>query len=363
MAALPAGMTMKQVADIRVASIRFRGTHEAVSDHLDRLRQQAGTRPDGPVILLHHYFDESAGEGHDLEVCLPVRDAEAAKDIRLRTLCGGQLLSTTHAGPREPREGTGGLSSAWQGLFGTIRQHGIILDPSPRREVYLDEPPGPNSGEGQQVTELQLPVAFFRLDRLAGGLEHHGSESVRKRVMQGSQNYPSRTAQENAEWFRAVMERLDEAIENEGARRAIMNDCADRFPPHRIQALRSEYERTGDIDELLQIMRADRTLGDLSWYEQPVRSGNVIHVSKDPFSPHAYARATDNREKRSWYCHCSLMRDLIRSGQTVSGTYCHCGAGWYHQLWEGILGKPVEIDVIESVLQGDDRCSFAIHLP
>jgi hypothetical protein len=356
-------MTIKQVADVLVASIRFRGTYEDASDHLDRLRQQKGTCPDGPVILLHHYFDESAGEGHDLEVCLPVRDVEATKDVRLRTLYGGQVLSTAYAGPREPRESPGGLTSAWQELFGTIHQYGMILDPSPRREVYRDEPPGPSGSEVQQVTELQLPVAFFRLDRLAAGLEHYGNEVVRQRVMQGSQAYPSRTGQENAQWFRTAMERLDEAIDDEGARRAIMKDCADRFPAHRIQALRSEYERTSDIDELLRLMRADRTLGDLSWYEQPVRSGNVIHVSKDPFSPEAYAQATDSREKRSWYCHCSLMRDLIRSGQTVSSTYCHCGAGWYHQLWEGILGTPVEIDVIESVLQGDDRCSFAIHLP
>jgi hypothetical protein len=159
------------------------------------------------------------------------------------------------------------------------------------------------------------------------------------------------------------MERLDAALDDEGARRAIMKDCADRFPPHRIQALRTEYQRSGELDDLLQIMRADRTLGDQSWYEQPVRRGKVVLVTKDPVHPQAYAQATDTLEKRASYCHCSLMTELIRSGQTVSGTYCHCGAGWYHQLWEGILGQPVKIDVVESVLQGDDRCTFAIHLP
>ncbi len=198
---------------------------------------------------------------------------------------------------------------------------------------------------------------------LGEGLKHHGGKAVRRQVMQGGQEYAARSVQENAEWFRAAMERLDAAIDDEGARREIMNNCADRFPPHRIQTLRAEYQKSGDIDELLQIMRADRTLGDLSWYEQPVRRGNVVYVTKDPVHPKAYAKATDKLEKRSWYCHCSLMRDLIRSGETVSGTYCHCGAGWYHQLWEGILGEPVRIDIVESVLQGDDLCAFAIHLP
>jgi predicted hydrocarbon binding protein len=57
------------------------------------------------------------------------------------------------------------------------------------------------------------------------------------------------------------------------------------------------------------------------------------------------------------------LREAIRAGMTMSGTYCYCGAGWYKQLWEGILGQPVRIEVLKSVLQGDDRCTFAIHLP
>jgi hypothetical protein len=141
------------------------------------------------------------------------------------------MLSITHAGPHEPRARAGGLTSAWQKLFGAIRQHGIILDPSPRREIYLEEWQEVGGGEAPQVTELQLPVAFFRLERLAAGIERHGGEAIRQRVMQGSQAYPTRSGQENAAWFRAAMERLDEAIDDEGARRAIMNDCADRFPP------------------------------------------------------------------------------------------------------------------------------------
>jgi effector-binding domain-containing protein len=360
MRAFPAGINTKEIDDIRVAFVRFRGLYEEVPDYLDRLYQHVAPYTDGQAILLHHYFDEKYGEGHDLEICLPVRQAGG---INSRILPGGRVLSTTHTGPREARDTVGGLSDVWQGLFAAVRQHGIILDPSPRREVYLEDRQGSKAGEVQPVTELQLPVAFFRLDRLAAGLQRHGGEAVRQQVMQGSQEYPWRSARDNAEWFHDAMERLDEAIDDEGARRTIMNNCADRFPPHRIASLRAEYQRSGDIDELLQIMRADRTLGHLSWYEQPIRSGNVIHVSKDPVDPEAYEKATDSCERRSRYCHCSLMRDLIRSGQTVSGTYCHCGAGWYHQLWEGILGEPVEIDVIESVLQGDDRCSFAIHLP
>ena len=56
------------------------------------------------------------------------------------------------------------------------------------------------------------------------------------------------------------------------------------------------------------------------------------------------------------------MRDAIRSGETISGTYCYCGTGWFSRLWVGILGRPVHVELERSVLQGDDDCTFAIHL-
>ena len=48
---------------------------------------------------------------------------------------------------------------------------------------------------------------------------------------------------------------------------------------------------------------------------------------------------------------------------TLSDTHCFCGSGWYDQLWEGILGRPVDVEVLQSILKGDDCCTFAIHLP
>jgi len=33
-------------------------------------------------------------------------------------------------------------------------------------------------------------------------------------------------------------------------------------------------------------------------------------------------------------------------------------------MWETILDRrPIRVDVIRSILRGDDRCVFAIHLP
>jgi hypothetical protein len=229
--------------------------------------------------------------------------------------------------------------------------------------VYLEDSREHGSDVGSYVTEVQLPYAFYRMERLAENLEVFAGEQVRRQVMAGSEEYPNMSLPEKAHWFKGAMERLDGLVDDEDSRRNILITCADRVPQPRIQELCEKYRRDGELDALLMFMAADRTLGDLSWYETPVREGDVIYVSKDPALPDQYREAITQDEKRAAYCHCGLLREAIRAGLTMSGTYCYCGAGWYKQLWQGILEQPVQIDVLESILQGDDRCSFAIHLP
>jgi predicted hydrocarbon binding protein len=47
----------------------------------------------------------------------------------------------------------------------------------------------------------------------------------------------------------------------------------------------------------------------------------------------------------------------------MPASFCYCGAGWFRQQWEGAIGSSVQIDIVESILNGDDRCQFAIRLP
>ena len=43
--------------------------------------------------------------------------------------------------------------------------------------------------------------------------------------------------------------------------------------------------------------------------------------------------------------------------------FCYCGAGYYKNIWEIILQKPVEVTLTKSVLRGDDVCRVEVHLP
>jgi len=72
------------------------------------------------------------------------------------------------------------------------------------------------------------------------------------------------------------------------------------------------------------------------------------------YTPHTYF--TPRR------CFCSLMFALPER-VNVSPTYCQCSRGFVEKYWEGALGRPVKVEVVETPLTtGADECKFIIHI-
>jgi predicted hydrocarbon binding protein len=57
------------------------------------------------------------------------------------------------------------------------------------------------------------------------------------------------------------------------------------------------------------------------------------------------------------------VRDVLKDGKHPSTTYCHCGAGFYNKNLEEILGRSVSVEMVQTVLSGDEVPSFVIRLP
>jgi len=72
----------------------------------------------------------------------------------------------------------------------------------------------------------------------------------------------------------------------------------------------------------------------------------------------------DPKMKRYYACHCQLARSSILDGDSkeLEG-FCYCSAGYEKNSLEVVLGLPLEVEVLESVLAGDDVCKFAIKIP
>lgn len=56
-------------------------------------------------------------------------------------------------------------------------------------------------------------------------------------------------------------------------------------------------------------------------------------------------------------CYCPLVKDGVRELPLI---WCECSRGWLMQLFESVLGEKVEVELLESVQMGGDKCRFKI---
>lgn len=218
------------------------------------------------------------------------------------------------------------------------------------------------------------------LEKFGACIEREANAEIRNKIMAGNEGLSDSTDRDKVvEWTKGAMNRLDELVDVEQSRR-IMTGCSCHYPKNGLQDVRKQYEETGDIDQVISMLQkkfvsflkdglnlSDGTIADIvdrGWGLAGIRDGDRIIATKIPKSAYIkeYLEETDAMKKRAIYCHCPRIRDSLRTGSNISSTYCYCGAGYYKGIWEEILQRPVRVELLKSVLKGDDVCSIAIQL-
>jgi len=132
-----------------------------------------------------------------------------------------------------------------------------------------------------------------------------------------------------------LMNILDESLHWK-TRRELMQSCGRRcICDSTLKMAVRLQKKAKDLDELLELMNQSHIGGGHLRLE-----GNTIHAE--------YHR-----------CYCGSVSN---TEIPFSSTYCHCSCGWYRQLFETVLKKPVTVELLGSIIQGDDRCRFLIHI-
>lgn len=171
-------------------------------------------------------------------------------------------------------------------------------------------------------------------------------EEVRETIMAGSEGIADASAEEVATWLRGAMDRLD-ALVDDATRMQVMENlgfnCAEVNRSHisRMVAKRNKFATLGGFlaAEERKPMRGTRL----------VREGDVVYQYYDPHSSFKVR------------CFCSLWRGLAPD-ENASLTWCHCSRGFVMKLWEAYLGRPAQVELVESCISGAEECKFAIHL-
>lgn len=160
--------------------------------------------------------------------------------------------------------------------------------------------------------------------------------TARDELFQACQAYTTLTTpQQKARCIKEMMLVLDQRVDEE-TRKQIMEACGRRCIGASTLERASRLKQTApDLDHLLALLN-EAHIGGGSLQ----REGNTIHA--------AYDR-----------CYCG---SVSKTKEAVSDTYCRCSCGWFRQLFETLLGRPVEVELVSSIISGGERCQFLIHL-
>jgi effector-binding domain-containing protein len=294
-------------------------------------------------------FITSFDEGYDVEIGFPVKQVFENGRISTRKIPSMQVLSVMHIGPLAE------LSKSHTIIREYFHEHGLISDEF-RREEYCDWRKPESGIEVQYVLHDWSGLLGQHLERVLGN-------ETKDEILQGvnSLSIQSNT-DDRFQWAKGAMEKLGASADT-FQKFDIVSSCAHVFPKTQLVKLRNVFQAarstSGDpmvaVDAVLDFMAVDK-----GWKERPNREGSVVFSTKQPADPVAYKKATTPTEKRAAYCFCPVIRDRLDKGMPI--TYCNCGAGWFREQWETATGKPVMVDILQSVLKGDDVCQFAIHL-
>jgi predicted ArsR family transcriptional regulator len=126
---------------------------------------------------------------------------------------------------------------------------------------------------------------------------------------------------------------LDERVDKETLAK-VLEQCGRQCQSQSlIKKARSIYEKSKDMDDFLN------EFGKV--YKHLHKEGGSVYI--------IYPK-----------CYCPIV-NKIPPGK-LSAIYCNCSRGWAKALFEGVLKRPVQVTMEESIKRGDKQCKFKIIL-
>jgi predicted hydrocarbon binding protein len=133
------------------------------------------------------------------------------------------------------------------------------------------------------------------------------------------------------DWVKTLVGNMDRQLD-EGTRVRLMElsgrACA------RQGAINTATACKGNLDKFLVAMK--KWIGE----DNVRRDGNKIHL--------VYSK-----------CLCPLVQS---GAEKLSDTYCNCSRGWLKEMYETVLGKPVDVQLTESIKRGGKACRFIVRI-
>jgi hypothetical protein len=301
--------------------------------------------------LTHIFRFDTPVQGYDSEIGYPVTEEVTTDEILTHTLREMHFYKALHVGPHTT------IRDTVRVLHGRLDAAGL----SPELELverYLDrdlEHPERSRTE-VMVSYLAWPEVYReQLERVLG-------TAPAAAIWEGGDRItPFTPVDERCLWVAATIERL-RAVTTLEQQFDVLSRVALVRPAEDVAPYKELYERTGDVDEVIQAQGEKLATGPSGGYvDPPSFDGKILHMSKVPYDRKAYDSASNATERRRAFCFCALVREA--EDPHIDPIFCYRAAGWSRQFWEPILGVEFErCEITHSILKGDPFCAWDYHL-
>jgi predicted hydrocarbon binding protein len=175
-----------------------------------------------------------------------------------------------------------------------------------------------------------------RIGRLAKNIEKMASPDAAAVVMQNVEEFQSApTNAANAAWLKKAMETLETLVGTETTVR-IMEECGRKCCGQTWRTRAKQlFNKSKSMEEFIQNLNSAHLGGGRLKIQGDTITGGYDH------------------------CYCGQVKN---TKDVFPLTYCHCSVGWYKQLFESALGRPVDVELVQSIVTGAETCEFIIYI-
>ncbi|MFO8006121.1 MAG: DUF6144 family protein [Candidatus Brocadiia bacterium] len=175
------------------------------------------------------------------------------------------------------------------------------------------------------------------VDRFAENLERYAGADAMRRLMEGREPLDAEDAAvRKARWIGTLMQDLESELDPKTVLYVLEATGRGCIGQSLLDTAGQMYEQADGMEQFLELLNRERIGGG-----HLRREGSLIRGHYD-------------------HCYCAWVNAVPG---LVSSTFCYCSAGWLRELFESVLGEPVDVRFVQTVLGGGDRCEFIVTSP
>lgn len=176
----------------------------------------------------------------------------------------------------------------------------------------------------------------WSIDTFVNSLKPYaGQDEISKLIESCSQLRSDSNPEKKATFVKCLMDNFDKQFP-EDVRVKVMENCGRSCIGNSIiQAAKRVKKNAKSLDELVNCL-------------------NKHHIGGGKL------RLDDNKICAVYErCYCGMVS---KTKEKFSSTYCNCSRGWFLELFEKLFEKPINVDLVESIIQGAKTCKFVIYV-